>query len=51
MLLVTKFVADGNGCFLLETCYPSGRVSENILYFVRLCVSSIKTGTGRVAGQ
>ena len=34
--------------FILETRYPSGRVSANILQIVRLSVSSIKTGTRRV---
>ena len=31
--------------FILETCYPSGRASANILQIVRLSVSSIKTDT------
>ena len=34
--------------FILETRYPSGRASENILQIVQLSVSSIKTGTRRV---
>ena len=34
--------------FILETRYPSGRASANILQIVRLSVSSIKTGTRRV---
>ena len=34
--------------FILETRYPSGRVSANILQIVQLSVSSIKTDTRRV---
>ena len=34
--------------FILETRYPSGRASANILQIVRLSVSSIKTGKRRV---
>ena len=34
--------------FILETRYPSGQVSANILQIVRLSVSSIKTGTRHV---
>ena len=34
--------------FILETRYPSGRASENILQIIQLSVSSIKTGTRRV---
>ena len=34
--------------FILETRYPSGRASANILQIVQLSVSSIKTGTRRV---
>ena len=34
--------------FILETRYPSGRASANILQIVGLSVSSIKTGTRRV---
>ena len=34
--------------FILETRYPSGRASANILQIVRLSVSSIKTGTRRI---
>ena len=38
----------GLAVFILETRYPSGRASANILQIVRLSVSSIKTGTRRV---
>ena len=34
--------------FILETRYPSGRASANILKIVLLSVSSIKTGTRRI---
>ena len=34
--------------FILETRYPSGQVSANILQIVWLSVSSIKTSTRRV---
>ena len=47
-MTISKRCAFSMAVFILETRYPSGRVSVNILQIVRLSVSSIKTGTRRV---